>query len=150
MSIQLPDARQLSDEALQLLRLRALRGVELGYLEVELADLLGVCPETISRWWTAYQAEGLESLPGGRTGRPLGSGRLLSDEQAQEVRTQIDAHCPEHLGLPHALWTRRAVGDLIRQRFGIEVADRTVGAYLRRWGYTPQETQPTFPPARPR
>ena len=31
MSIELPDARQLSDEALQILRLRALRGVELGY-----------------------------------------------------------------------------------------------------------------------
>ena len=54
MSIQLPDARQLSDEALQALRLRALRGIELGYSELELADLLGVCHETISRWWTAY------------------------------------------------------------------------------------------------
>jgi len=139
MSIQLPDARQLSDEALQLLRLRALHGVELGYSEVELADLLGVCPETISRWWTAYQAKGLDSLPGGRTGRPLGSGRLLSDEQAEVIQTQIDMHCPEHLGLRHALWTRRAIGDLIRQRFGIEVADRTVGAYLRRWGYTPKK-----------
>ena len=49
MAIQLPDARQLSDEALQALRLRALRGVELGYSEVDLADLLGVCHETISR-----------------------------------------------------------------------------------------------------
>ena len=37
MSIQLPDARQLSDEALQILRLRALRGIELGYTGVELA-----------------------------------------------------------------------------------------------------------------
>src|SRR5439155_1759090 len=38
MSIQLPDARQLSDEALQVLRLRALRGIELGYSELDLAD----------------------------------------------------------------------------------------------------------------
>src|SRR3954451_3974953 len=70
MSIQLPDARQLSDEALQVLRLRALRGIELGYSEVDLAALLGVCHETISRWWTAYSADGLPSLPGDRTGRP--------------------------------------------------------------------------------
>src|ERR1043165_4644035 len=54
MPIQLPDARQLSDEALQVLRLRALHGIELGYSEVDLAALLGVCNETISRWWTAY------------------------------------------------------------------------------------------------
>ena len=77
MSIQLPDARHLSDESLQVLRMRALRGLELGYSELELADLLGVRNETISRWWTAYQAEGLPSLPGGRTGRPLGSGRWV-------------------------------------------------------------------------
>jgi transposase len=136
MSIQLPDARQLSDEALQVLRLRALRGIELGYTELELADLLGVCHETISRWWTAYLADGLEALPGGRPGRPLGSGRALSDAQAQYIRGRIDYYTPEQLGIPHALWTRRAVRDLIRRDCGIDLAERTVGLYLRRWGYT--------------
>src|SRR3954452_3223311 len=136
MPIQLPDARHLSDEALQVLRLRALRGIELGYSELELADLLGVCHETISRWWTVYSAEGLTSLPGGRHGRPLGSGRLLSDPQAQRIQAGIDYHSPEELGIPHALWTRRAVRDLIRQEFDIDLAERTVGQYLRRWGYT--------------
>jgi transposase len=136
MSIQLPDARQLSDEALQVLRLRALRGLELGYSEVDLADLLGVCHETISRWWTAYSTDGLSSLPGGRSGRPLGSGRLLSDQQAEHIQGRIDNHSPEELGIAHALWTRRAVRDLIRKEFGIDLAERTVGQYLRRWGYT--------------
>jgi transposase len=135
MSIQLPDARQLSDDALQVLRLRALRGIELGYSELELADLLGVCHETMSRWWTAYRAAGLPALPGGRTGRPLGSGRLLSDRQARRIRACIDCHAPDEVGIPHALWTRRAVRDLIRQEFGIDLAERTVGLYLRRWGY---------------
>jgi len=136
MSIQLPDARQLSDEAIQVLRLRALRGIELGYSELDLAELLGVCHETISRWWTAYRAEGLPALPGGRTGRPLGSGRLLSEEQAQRIKACLDFHSPEEVGIPHALWTRRAVRDLIRKEFGINLAERTVGQYLRRWGYT--------------
>jgi transposase len=136
MSIQLPDARQLSDEALQVLRLRALRGMELGYSELALAELLGVCHETISRWWTAYLADGLQALPGGRTGRPLGSGRFLSDEQAERIKARIDFHSPEQVGIPHALWTRRAVRDLIRKECGIDLAERTVGLYLRRWGYT--------------
>ena len=136
MSIQLPDARQLSDDALQVLRLRALRGIELGYSELELAELLGVCHETISRWWTAYLADGLPALPGGRTGRPLGSGRFLSDAQAEHVKARIDFHSPEEVGIPHALWTRRAVRELIRKDFGIDLAERTVGLYLRRWGYT--------------
>lgn len=136
MAIELPDARQLSDEALQVLRLRALHGIEQGYSEVELALLLGVSHETVCRWWTAYQADGVTALPGDRTGRPLGSGRLLSDEQAQRLQTQIDNHTPEQLDLPHALWTRRAVRDLIRKEFNLDVAERTVGKYLREWGYT--------------
>jgi transposase len=136
MPIQLPDARQLSDDALQVLRLRALRGIELGYSEVDLAELLGVCHETISRWWTSYRADGLDSLPGGRTGRPLGSGRSLSDPQADRIKGLIDDHSPADLGIAHALWTRRAVRDLIRKELGLELAERTVGQYLRRWGYT--------------
>ena len=136
MPIALPDARELSDDALQLLRLRALRGLELGYTEIELAELLGVCHETISRWWTAYRRDGVDALPGGRTGRPLGSGRMLSDEQARHIRDCLNGYAPEQLDLPHALWTRRAVGDLIRREFGIDLADRTAGTYLRRWDYT--------------
>ena len=48
MALSLPDARQLSDEALQTLRLRALRGIELGFRECDLAELLGVSRETVS------------------------------------------------------------------------------------------------------
>lgn len=139
MSIELPDARQLSNEALQVLRLRALRGVELGYSEVELAEVLGVCHETISRWWSAYTSDGTAALPGDRTGRPLGVGRLLSEEQAQRIRQCIDSNSPQSLGIPHALWTRRAVRELIQREFGIDLAERTVGQYLRRWGYTPKK-----------
>lgn len=141
MSIELPDARQLSDDALQVLRLRALHGIELGYSEVELAQLLGICHETISRWWTVYLAEGLDALPGNRSGRPLGSGRFLCDEQGKHIQEQIDHHSPQQLGIPHALWTRRAVRELIRKECGIDVAERTVGQYLRRWGYTPKKPQ---------
>ena len=136
MPIELPDARQLSDEALQVLRLRALHGIELGFSEIELAQLLGVCNETISRWWTAYTGEGLDFLPGERSGRPLGSGRFLSEEQAQRIQELIDNHSPDKVGIAHALWTRRAVRDLIRKEFGLDLAERTVGQYLRRWGYT--------------
>lgn len=136
MSIELPDARQLSDQELHVLRLRALRGLELGYSEMELENLLGVCHETISRWRTAYQADGLAALPGNRSGRPQGVGRLLSDAQAQRIQELIDHHGPQELDIPHALWTRRAVAELIAKEFAITLAERTVGQYLHRWGYT--------------
>jgi transposase len=136
MAISLPDARQLSDEVLEALRLRALRGCELGFTEADVADLLGVSHETVSRWWTAYAAGGLGALPGDRTGRPIGSGRTLSDEQARCIQEQIDHHSPEELGIPAALWSRKAVRDLIRHECGIDLPVRTVGEYLKRWGDT--------------
>jgi len=136
MAISLPDARQLSDEVLEALRFRALRGCELGFSETDVADLLGVSRETVSRWWTAYAAGGLDAVPGDRTGRPVGSGRTLSDEQARRIQDQIDEHSPGDLGIAAATWSRKAVRDLIRKEFGIDLPVRTVGEYLKRWDYT--------------
>jgi transposase len=136
MAISLPDARQLSDEVLEALRLRALRGCELGFSEADVADLLGVSRETVSRWWTAYAAGGPQAIPGDRTGRPVGTGRILSDEQSRRIRDLIDDHSPEESGIAAAVWSRKAVRDLIRQECGIAMPVRTVGEYLKRWGYT--------------
>jgi transposase len=136
MALSLPDARQLSDEVLEALRLRAVRGCELGFTEADVADLLGVSPETVSRWWSAYARRGRDALPGDRTGRPVGTGRTLSDEQARHLQALIDDHSPEALGIPSPLWSRRAVQGLIRKEYGILMPVRTVGEYLKRWGYT--------------
>jgi hypothetical protein len=40
----------LSDEVLEALRLRSPRGCEPGFAEADVADLLGVSRETVSRW----------------------------------------------------------------------------------------------------
>ena len=66
----------------------------------------------------------------------VGSGRTLSDDQARHLQDLIDDHSPEELGIPSPLWSRRAVRDLIRKEYGIDMPVRTVGEYLRRWGYT--------------
>lgn len=41
--------------------------------------------------------------------------------------------------MPFALWTRAAIGELIRARCGVRLPVRTIGHYLRRWGFTPQK-----------
>ncbi len=113
MAVSLPDARELSDEVLEALRLRALHGCELGFTEAEVADLLGVCRETVCRWWSAYAERGVDHIQ-------------------QLLRT----HSPEEVGIAAPLWNRRAVRDLIRQECHVAMAVRTVGVYLRRWGFT--------------
>jgi transposase len=136
MAIPLPDARELSDEVLEALRLRALRGCELGLPEVQLAEVLGVARETLCRWWSAYADRGVQALPQRRTGRPVGSGRALTDAQGEHLQHLLRTHQPEELGIAAPLWTRRAVGDLIRKEFNLSLAVRTVGRYLKRWGFT--------------
>src|SRR5438093_5419727 len=117
MAIPLPDARELSDEVLEAFRLRALHGCELGFSQAEMADILGVCRETVCRWWAAYAQGGTDALPHERTGRPLGSGRVLTDEQGCHIQQLLRTHTPEQLGITAPLWNRRAVGDLIRKEF---------------------------------
>src|SRR5438128_2708139 len=130
MTLQLPDGRLLSDEVLEALRLRALRGCEMGFTENDLANLFGVTRETVCRWWSAYRRGGTAALPEERSGRPLGSGRSLTDEQACHIQTLLDNHQPKDHGIAAPLWTRRGVAELIHKELGITVAIRTVGAYL--------------------
>jgi len=78
----------------------------------------------------------VSALPHRRTGRPLGSGRALTDSQAEHIQRLLRTHQPEELGVAAPLWTRRAVSDLIRREFDLCLAVRTVGRYLRRWGFT--------------
>jgi transposase len=136
MAILLPDARELSDDVLEALRLRALRGCALGLTEAQVADILGVARETVCRWWSAFADHGVPALPQRRSGRPLGSGRALSEAQAEHLQQLLRTHQPEELGIAAPLWTRRAVRDLIRKECDLQLAQRTVGRYLQRWGFT--------------
>jgi transposase len=66
------------------------------------------------------------------------SNKKASHLAATIVRLIRD-RCPDQLKLPFALWTRDAVRQLIKIRFGISVSVWTVGRYLKRWGFTPQK-----------
>src|SRR5262249_10079812 len=64
--------------------------------------------------------------------------RALTDAQGERVQELLRTHQPEDLGVAAPLWTRAAVRELIRQACGVALAVRTVGHYLRRWGFTPK------------
>ena len=46
---------------------------------------------------------------------------------------------PEQYKLAFALWTTKAVKELIEQQFGVILARSTMSNYLRSWGFTPQK-----------
>ena len=139
MPILLPDGRTESDDVLEALRLRAIHAREIGYAVVDIAAILGVREETVSRWCVKYETGGEEAMPGDRTGRPVGSGRRLDAEQEKSIQDLIDNKTPQELEIASALWTRQAVQELIEKQTGQSIPIRTVGEYLSRWGYTPQK-----------
>src|SRR5262249_29573311 len=67
---------------------------------------------------------------------PAGSGGPLAAARPRRTRDQIGERSPGELGIAAAVWSRTAVRDQIRQEFGIDMPVRTVGEYLKRWGYT--------------
>jgi len=85
--------------------------------------------------WKGFGVRGLKS---GQRGRKYLSGRTLSLAQEWQLRSIIVGESPKQMSLPFALWNRRAVMELIKKLFDIEMPIRTVGEYLLRWGYTPQ------------
>ena len=52
MAISLPDARQLSDEVLPIAPIACPSRLLVGTWEIEVAELLGLSRETVSRWWS--------------------------------------------------------------------------------------------------
>jgi transposase len=139
MAIELPDTRSEPNDVLEALRLRAVHARQLGYAVVDIAAILGVREETVSRWCSRFEHGGQEALPGARTGRPVGSGRRLTSAQEQSLQQIIETKSPQQLEIASALWTRQAVRELIQQHTGLRLPIRTVGEYLRRWGLTPQK-----------
>ncbi len=110
-----------------------------GMRQGEAARLFGVHPNTVSKWVRAARAGGRGSLAAGRRGRRPGEQLALTARQQAVIVRLIRGKNPDQLRLPFALWTREAVRDLIEQRYGLRLAIRTVGDYLRRWGFTPQK-----------
>lgn len=134
-----PDARSISPEAQREKRGIALGMRDQGYTFVDIAKAVGVHSRTVQKWLSRVETEGLEAaLAGQPRGYAVGLNRNLTQEQESQIRSYITDRMPDQLKMPYALWTRKAVRDLILSHTGVNMPIRTVGLYLSRWGYTPQ------------
>jgi transposase len=104
-----------------------------------IAEQVGLSRTGVIDIYQRFAAEGTKGLVSKPRGRKPDEQRLLDATQEAEVQGLIRRHPPDELGLPFALWSRAAVGLLIASRCGVELAVRTVGKYLTRWGFTAQK-----------
>jgi transposase len=133
------DYRKLPDAAREELHRTAIRLIRDGEKKGKVAEIVGCSARTISLWWKAYKNEGIKSVKSKTRGRRKGEQRRLIKAQEKWLQNQIKDKCPDQLKLPYALWTRKAVQQLIDLEFGINLPIRTIGDYLKRWDFTPQK-----------
>lgn len=135
--MEIRDARSLSPEAQEELRIRGVNAVLNGKTQVETANIFGVSRRAVGKWVKAYKKGGIQALKRRKKGSRKGG--KIQPEQAEQIKNIINDNCPDQLGLPYYLWTRQAVADLIFMLFGIQLSKWQIGRYLKRWGFTPQK-----------
>lgn len=134
-----PDARSIPSAAQREKRIIALNMRERGDTFASISQAVGVHARTVQHWVATAESEGKAAAVCGKPrGHAVGLHRDLSAVQEADIQALIVDRMPDQLKMPYALWTRKAVAELISDQTGIEMPIRTVGLYLKRWGFTPQ------------
>jgi transposase len=133
------DGRKLTREEQHERRKQAVRMYRRGMAIKEVAANLSMAENTVRNAIKTANAHGFKGLTPKATGRKEGEKRQLSPGQELHIQRQICKNRPEQLKMDFALWTRGAVMLLIEQEFLLKLPIRTVGEYLKRWGFTPQK-----------
>lgn len=131
--------KSLPKEAREAIKIKVVNAVNKGMTRTKAAEVFGVSLNTICSWVKKAKKNSGKVVKEKTRGRKEGEKRTLTEDQEKQLQKWlIDKH-PEQLKLPFALWTRDAVRTLIKNQFKIDMPIRTVGEYLKRWGFTPKK-----------
>lgn len=138
MNMKQLDLRTLTFDAKAELRRLCVRLYKQGKNKSTIALELGLRRTTVNAWLVDYAKTGKVVRQEKTRGRPLGHGRFLTPEQESRIQREIVDKTPDQLKLDFALWSAKAVQQLIESLFSVKLVIRTVRYYLHRWGFTPQ------------
>lgn len=127
-----------SKDAQEAIRKKGFRLLKQGKSVKFIAETLDVSSTIIYRWKKTFKTDGAKGSKSKVRGRTFETKRRLSLDQEAQVITWIKDTTPEQLKFKFALWSRAAVTELIKEKFDIALPIRTMGEYLKRWGFTPQ------------
>ena len=129
-------------EAAVVRRLLAIASVLEGSSRADAARHCGMDRQTLRDWVHRYNADGVAGL----SDRPAHAGppRLLSAEQEAEVAALV-RQGPDRAEHGVVRWRRVDLVSVIATRFGVTIAERTVGKLLRRLGFVRLSVRPQHP-----
>lgn len=143
------DARTHSPEVQYEIRKQVIRLRKQGLSNKMVAEGVGLSVFHASRIWQSYLKGGSKAIALGTRGRRPQEKRTLTGDQELQVQRLIIDKTPNQLKFPFALWTRKAVQELIQRQCRVTMPIRTVGEYLKRWGFTPKKPIKTAQEQRP-
>lgn len=133
------DFRSVDSATRKEIRKLAIKQVQSGVQKKKVAEFYGVNQNTITNWVKKYALEGNKGLTDNKRGVKSEDKKLLNKQQEKEIQKMITDVMPDQLKLDYALWTRKAVKELVEREFGVVLAINTMGDYLRSWGFSPQK-----------
>jgi transposase len=122
-------------------RMLALALVLEGKSRAEAATMCGMDRQTLRDWVHRYNDCGLEGLSDKAS---PGAPRRLNAEQEAEV-ARLVREGPDVAEHGVVRWRRIDLSRLIKARFGVDLAERSVGALLRRLGFRRLSARPRHP-----
>ncbi len=129
------DARSYSHQALEEMRISAVRRVEAGESPEAVVAGLGMNRRTIYRWLSAYHYGGEAGL---QAKAIVGAPMKLSGKQMAKLAKIIREKSPLQLKFEYALWTRAMIRQVILKQFDVRLSEVSVGRLMRRLGFSPQ------------
>jgi transposase len=106
-----------------------------GWLQIDIAEALGVCPASVSQWLKTARQEGEDAL----ISNPApGRQPFLPKDQLAEL-PKLLAKGAEYYGFLGNLWTTRRVAKLIKDTYGVSYHPAHISRLLRSIGWSVQK-----------
>jgi len=132
------DIRELSPKEQEEVRKKIVREMQKRGDAKEVAEICECTVRHVNRTWKKYREGGIRAIIAVKMGSPVGVYGKLTSEQEESIKKMLTEKTPVESGLNGHLWGRAEVCELVRQKFGVEIAVRTMGDYLAKWKFTPQ------------
>lgn len=111
-----------------------------GYMNKEIAGMVGLWQHTVGYYISAYKAEGIAGL---EMGKSTGAPRFLTTEQEQQLFSVITTKTPDQAGIPNRKnWDTPAARLWVKKNFAVEYSARGMLKVLHRLNLS--YTRPTY------